>query len=447
MMQNILPHFVNAFREATPYIHYFKDKTIVLALSSQVIASPAFLTLAQDINLLASLGVRLVLVHGVRQYVNRLMQQSGLTIQYHAGRRITDNITLEKAKQACGMVRFDVESALSMGMPHTPSNSMRIKIASGNFISARPLGVIDGVDMQYAGRVRKVDHKSIETLLNAGNVVLISPLGHSLSGYNYNLALEEVAADVAVALQAEKLVFASPDAGVLNENGELISTLTTNEVEELEATTPQSIGVTRRLSAIKKALQYNVHRAHLISGLDDGALLKELFTRDGVGTSFAKSSFLKFEKATADDISDIVRLIKPLEEQGILIPRSIAYLENHIHEFSLLKNDQQICGCVALKYYDEHNTAELACLVVAPEAQAGGYGDVMLEHVLKIAKQNQLNNIFCLSTQTGDWFIERGFLPSNTQILPPERLHSYQENKRQSKIFNYPLKVCDAVPN
>lgn len=437
--QNTLPHFVGAFREATPYIHYLKDKTIVLAISSQVIASPAFLTLAQDINLLASLGVRLVLVHGVRQYVNRLMQQAGLSIQYHAGRRITDNTTLDKAKQACGMVRFDVESALSMGMPHTPSSNIRLRITSGNFLSARPLGVIDGVDMQYAGRVRKVDHHAIETMLNAGNVVLISPLGHSLSGYSYNLALEEVAADVAMALKAEKLVFLSPEAGVIDQNNEIISTLTTDEVACLLSNTPQSIGVTRILSAIDKALRHDVHRAHLISGLEDGSLFKELFTREGVGTAFAKSSFLKVEHARAEDIPDIIRLIRPLEEQGILVPRSISYLENHIHEFHLLKNDQQICGCVALKSFPENNTAELACLVVAPETQAGGHGDVLLNFVLKQAKTEQLDAVFCLSTQTGDWFTERGFLPAQTDILPRERLNEYMSNKRQSKIFVYPL--------
>ncbi len=435
----VLPHFVGAFREATPYIHYLKDKTIVLAISSSIIKSPVFAALAQDINLLASLGVRLVLVHGVRQYVNDLMTEAGLGIQYHAGRRITDAITLEKAKQACGIVRFNVESALALGMPHTPSGNIRLRITSGNFLLAKPLGVIDGVDMHYAGRVRKVDQTGITSLLDMGSVVLISPLANSLSGYSYNLALEEVAADIAIALKAEKLVFINQEKGVLAKDGTIISTLTTNEIEELQTSIPQSISITRILSAIRKALYHDVTRAHLISGAADGALFKELFTRDGFGTSFAKSSFLKVEKAHAEDIPDIIRLIRPLEEKGILVPRSIAYLENHIHEFSLLKNDQQICGCVALKPYPKNNCAELACLVVSPTIQASGSGEILLDYVLKNARSQQLDNVFCLSTQTGDWFTERGFIHADTDVLPKERLEEYQENKRHSKIFVYPL--------
>ncbi len=426
--------FVHAFREAAPYIHYLRGKTVVLAISSEVVRAESFALLAQDLNLLASLGVQLVLVHGVRDCVNELMQAAGLSLQYHQGRRITDETTLEKVKQACGMMRYDIEAALSMGQPHAPTPT-RLKIASGNFLSARPLGILHGVDMVFTGSIRKIDTHSIRQRLNEGCLVLVSPLGHSLSGRSFNLSLDEVAGELAMALQAEKLVFIGTETAVVDAEGQRISNLTADEAEQLLHTVPQAESVQRMLPALIKAVRHQVSRAQLISGLTDGSLFQELFTRNGTGTSLAKSAFVSVREANGNDIPDIIRLIRPLEEEGVLLHRSREYLENPIHEFSVLEHDRQVYGCVALKRYPGSAMAELACLVVAPEVQDEGYGEILLQHVQQQGRACHLSQIFALTTHTGDWFHERGFVDADLSELPPERQAQYRQDGRCSKIY------------
>lgn len=432
--------FVADFRQAAPYIHYLSGKTIVLAVSSHVLLAGKLASLAKDIQLLASLGVRLVLVHGTRQYLNQMMRAAGETLSYHRGWRITDEATLQQVKQACGMVRFDIEAALSSSPAQMPDrNQRRLRVASGNFLLAKPLGVMDGIDMGYTGRIRKVDAEAIQQRLNEGCLVLVSPLGQSLSGKSFNLGLDDAAQALAVTLKAEKLVFLASEDGVRSTDGALLSQLTAAEAQALLDNNAHSADMSRMLKAAIYVLENGVRRAHILCGLNDGSLIAELFTRQGSGTALAQSSFMRIRAADNHDIGDIIDLIAPLESAGILLPRNREYLENHIHEFSVLEHDCHVYGCVALKVFEQQHTGELACLVVSPDAQDGGYGELLLDYVLKQAKARGVHTLFALSTNTGDWFDERGFETAELSELPPARQEQYLQNKRRSKIYRRSL--------
>lgn len=431
--------FVHDFREAAPYIDYLRGKTLVIGMVSSLLQGATLRSLAADINLLASLGVKLVLVHGSSSQITALTEAAGHTPRYHDNRRITDETTLMWVKQACGMLRFEIEAALSVGIAHSPQRGKRLRLASGNFVSARPYGIIHGVDMGYTGRVRKVDTEALRQQLNQDAVVLISPLGASLSGQLFNLSMADIAEAVAIALSAEKLIFLVEQEGILDEQGKLLSNLSAAEARSLLANQQIASNQHRLLHAAIRAVENQVQRCQILSGYEDGSLISELFTREGTGTSIAQAPFMRIRSANTGDIADIISLIRPLEEAGVLLKRSREYLENHIGEFFVLEHDRQIYGCVALKVFAAEQAAELACLVVSPHAQDGGYGELLLEHVVQASRAQGLHTLFALSTHTGDWFLERGFSAAPVEALPLARAQEYHASERRSKIFRLPL--------
>lgn len=431
--------FIRNFREAAPYIRYLRGKTLVVGISSSLLSGSALPAIAADLNLIAGLGVRLVAVHGSRTQINALSQTAGITPQYHNGRRITDETALTYAKQACGMIRSDIEAALSFGLSQTPLRGKALNIAGGNFVSARPLGVIDGIDMGYTGVVRKINTESILRSLDEGALVLISPLAHSLSGKTFNLSMGDIAESTAIALQAEKLIYLVEQEGILDAAGSILSNLSAQDARNLLESGGAHPAQNRLLQSAVNAVENGVQRTQILSGLNNGSLIAELFTRHGVGTSLARNAFMDIRQARSGDIPDIAALIRPLEERGILLRRSREYLENHIGEFSVLEHDRRIYGCVALKTFADTEEGELACLAVSPEAQDSGYGELLLEHLLEQAHSRGIRRLFALSTHTGEWFLERGFQTASPDDLPPERQHEYRRSKRQSKVFAYTL--------
>ncbi|WP_238791197.1 amino-acid N-acetyltransferase [Snodgrassella sp. ESL0253] len=430
--------FIHDFRQASPYIHHLNGKTLVLAISSHVLVSDKLAALAADILLLTSLGMRVVIIHGCSQYIQAIAGRStAVSIDENP---VTDEAVLELVKQASGIARFNLEAALSMiptqVMEHSAPN---VRIAGGNFLRAKPLGVINGIDMCYSGCVRKVDAAAIEERLAHNQLVLISPIGHSLSGQSYRLQVNEVAQAVAEAISAEKLIFLGTQQGLLDEQQQTISELNCIEIRQLLAKNITDKRQTELLQTAAHVLEHGVQRVHVLSGLQDGSLLQELFTREGSGTAMAKAPFMRIRPAENKDIGEILQLIAPLEAAGILLPRDSEYMENHIHEFSVLEQDCYVYGCVALHVYPEENAGELACLIVSPDARARGYGELLLAHVIKQAQELQLQALFALSTHTGDWFVERGFSSATLAQLPAERQQQYTSNKRRSKIFRRQL--------
>lgn len=430
--------FVFSFREAAPYINAFRGKTFVIALSGEAVAGGNLAGLAQDINLLVSLGVRVVVVHGGRPQIAALLARNGLMPRFHDGRRITDAPTLEAVKQAQGMVRYEIEAALSMGMPNSPMHNAHLRVSSGNVLTARPLGVIDGVDYFYSGQVRRIDTEAINQRLDTGELVLISPIGYSPTGEVFNLMMEEVATQTASALRAEKLIFLIESRGVTGPEGQFVSTLNAHQAEDLLARNTQPVDVCAYLACAVRAVREGVPRAHLVSHREDGALLVELFTSGGNGTMVSRDPLVKVRNAGIEDIGNIIALIRPLEEQGVLVKRSREHLEMEIDCYSVLEHDGKVYGCVAMHTFPGSDMAELACLVVSRDKRDAGFGETLLHHVEQKARLRGMHALFVLTTQTAHWFVERGFSPADPSQLPPPRQRLYN-TQRRSKVLIKPL--------
>lgn len=427
--------FVSWFRNSSPYIHAHRNRTFVIFFSGVAVTEPDFDNLIHDFALLKSLGVRLVLVHGIRTQIDERVLEQGDTPKFHHHLRITDATTLQYVKQAAGLVRIEVEALLSMGVSGSPMAGAKIRVASGNFVTAKPLGVLDGIDYCYTGKVRRIDSQGIHQQLDQNNVVLISPIGYSPSGEVFNLSAEEVATEVAIALQAEKLILLTEQACVSPQDQQPIQQLTTAQANELLQQNPTlSEIIARSLQAAIQSCQQGVQRAHLINRHVDGALLLELFTRDGIGTLISSTAFETIRTATLDDIGGILELIKPLEQQGKLAKRSREKIEMEISDYVVIERDGLIIGCIALHADLPGQFGAIACLAVHPDYQGGARAKRMLEFVYDKAKQLQLNTLFVLSTQTMHWFIEQGFLPTDLQHLP-EALRLLYNPARNSKIL------------
>lgn len=421
--------FIDWFQSVAPYIHAFRGKTFVIAFGGEVVADGRFLDLTHDLNLLAALGVRLVLVHGARPQIEAKLRQRRRRSRFHKGLRVTDDVALACAKEASGRLRVEIEAALSMGLPNSPMAGADIRVASGNFITAKPIGVLDGVDFMHTGEVRKVDAAAIQQRLDDSALALLSPLGYSPTGEVFNLALEDVAASTAIALKAEKVMFLMDTAGVTGRRGELLRELTVKQAEALlaRAGLPDTDARLYLPQAVR-ACREGVRRAHLISRHIDDGLLLELFTHKGVGTMLTPDPIETLRQAKLDDIGGVLRLIEPLEADGTLVKRNRDLLEREIGRFVVLEHDRVIVGCAALYPFPDEAAAELACLVVHPDFRKQGAGERLLTEIEARARRAKLKRLFVLTTRAEHWFVERGFSETGVAALPRRKraLYNYQ---------------------
>lgn len=429
--------YVNWLRHASPYINAHRDCTFVVMLPGEGVAHPNFGNIVHDMVLLHSLGVRLVLVHGSRPQIEARLDSRGQTPVYHRGLRVTDSATLECVIDAVGQLRIAIEARLSMDIAASPMQGSRLRVSSGNYVTARPIGVVDGVDYHHTGEVRRIDRKGINRQLDERNIVLLSPLGYSPTGEIFNLACEDVAMRAAIDLAADKLILFSSQQGLLDEDGKLIRELRPQQVPAHV----QRLGSDYQgelLDAAAQACRGGVKRSHIVSYTGDGSLLTELFTRDGGGTMVDPEQFESLREADINDVGGLIDLITPLEEQGILVRRSREVLEREIGQFSIVERDGMIIACAALYPIADSTCGELACLAVNPEYRHGGRGDELLERIEERAKAKGINTLFVLTTRTAHWFRERGFEPSSVDRLPAARasLYNFQRN---SKIFEKSL--------
>ena len=437
--------FVHWFRSAAPYIHAFGGRTFVIAFGGEVVSEQQFIALSHDLNLLASLEVRLVLVHGARPQIEQRLNRDKLTPAYHNGLRITDDAAMEAVKEANGAVRVEIEALLSMGIANSPMAGADIRVASGNFVTAKPLGVLDGVDLQHTGEVRKVDAIGIQKRLDDGELVLLSPMGYSPTGEAFNLSLEDVAVSTAIALDAEKLIFLMDSEGVHNLRGELLREMTAEKaknllknVQESDEPIHFSEDVNFYLPAAVQACEQGVARTHLISRHIDGAIIQELFTHNGIGTMITELPLETMRQANIDDVGGILKLIEPLENDGILVRRGRERIEMEINHFYVMEHDNRAIGCAALYPFQKEKMAEFACLAIDPQYRGGGRGDKLFNYCQAQAKKLGFNQLFCLTTRTEHWFLERGFIEESIDELPQEKqaLYNFQ---RKSKVFVKPL--------
>ena len=436
--------FVRWFRSATPYIHAFGGRTFVIAFGGEVVNDKQFIALSHDLNLLASLEVRLVLVHGTRPQIEQRLKRLKHTPKFVGGLRVTDDIAMEAVKEANGVIRVEIEALLSMGLINSPMAGSDIRIASGNFVTAKPMGVREGVDLQHTGEVRKVDAIGIQKRLDDGELVMLSPLGYSPTGEAFNLSLEDVAVSAAIALDADKLIFLMDSAGVTNVRGELLREMTaekaSNLLKHVSTNSASTITEDERyyLPAAIRACEHGVARTHLISRHVDGAIIQELFTHDGIGTMVTELSLETMRQADIDDVGSILKLIEPLENEGYLVRRGRERIEMEINHFHVMEHDGRIIGCAALYPFIAEKQAEFACLAIDTSYRGGGRGDRLFHYCEEHAKELGFNSLFCLTTRTEHWFLERGFVESNVASLPVEKqaMYNYQ---RQSKVFKKDL--------
>lgn len=426
---------VTWFRNSSPYINAFRGRTFVITFDGEAVSDPGFPELIHDIALLHSLGIRLVLVHGSRPQIERRLRERGIAIEYHGGLRVTDEAAIEAVKEAAGTVRVEIEALLSMGLANSPMAGARIRVASGNLVTARPLGVRDGVDFKHTGVVRKIDVEAIEQRLDDHAIVLLSPIGYSPTGEVFNLAAIEIAGHAAVALKADKLISLIEAPGLLDGRRRLVRQLGIREAETLSArlSKPDSEAALQLRQALD-ACRRGVRRAHLIGRATPGALLSELFTRDGVGTMVTSDIYEGTQQAVIEDVGGILALIEPLEQAGVLVKRSRELLEGEIDHFTVVKRDGTAIACAALYPYADEAVAELACLAVHPDYQRLGYAQRLLDYMEDKARRLQVKRLFVLTTEAIQWFQERAFKPGDIKHLPVRRqsLYNYQ---RRSKVL------------
>ncbi|WP_323846641.1 amino-acid N-acetyltransferase [Microbulbifer magnicolonia] len=421
---------LNWFRHAAPYINDLRGRTLVIAIPGDALEHANFRNLVHDLALLASLGVRLVVVHGARAQVNRALAERGIQNQFHGNTRVTDRETLEVIKAAVGKLRFDIEAAFSQGLPDSPMARSALKVVSGNFITARPIGVLDGVDLRWTGTVRRMEVKTIEQSLAQGALVLLSPLGTSLTGELFNLNYLDLAAEAARALQAEKMVLFR-EAPQLLVDGEEVHELSILQAEQM-APRVQS----EALRCAIRACNAGTPRTHLLSYAQDGALVQELFRREGAGTMIYRDSYEVIRRARITDVGGILGLIRPLEKQGVLVRRSREKLEAEIEHFTLVEVDGAPVACAALYPIQDESgetvAAEIACVAIHPHFRSGGRGAKLLHHLERQAGVLGIDELYVLTTQTEHWFIEQGFSQVTAQDLPASRqsLYNIQRNSR-----------------
>jgi amino-acid N-acetyltransferase len=441
-MSLVFPHtFVPWFRSVAPYIHAYKGETFVVAMAGEGIAAGKLNAFVQDLAILHAMGIKLVLVHGFRPQVNEQLAAKGHPARYSHGIRITDAVALDCAQEAAGQLRFEIEAAFSQGLPNTPMANATVRVVSGNFLTARPVGVVDGVDFQHSGVVRKVDGMAIRRAIDTGAVVLLSPFGFSPTGEAFNLTMEDVATSTAIALQADKLLFLTEIDGIHENQADPESPIDTEmalpEAERLLASLPsptQPTDTAFYLQHCVKACRAGVERTHILPFAVDGAVLMEVYTHDGIGTMVVDEKLESLREATADDVGGILQLIEPFERDGTLVKRSRTEIERDVSCYTVIEHDGVIFGCAALYPYPEARTGEMAALTISPQVQSQGDGERILKRIEQRAKAMGLQSIFVLTTRTMHWFIKRGFQQVDPDWLPEARKRKYNWDRRSQVL-------------
>jgi amino-acid N-acetyltransferase len=438
----VFPHtFVPWFRTVAPHIHAYHGKTFVVAITGELIAAGKLSSFAQDLAILHAMGIKLVLVHGFRPQVNEQLRSKGHEARYSHGLRITDAVALDSAQEAAGQLRFEIEAAFSQGLPNTPMANAIVRVVSGNFLTARPVGIVDGVDFIHSGVVRKVDGTAIRKSIDTGSMVLLSPFGFSPTGEAFNLTMEDVATSTAVALQADKLLFITEVPGIHEDLADPESPIDTElalaDAERLLKDLPRPEKPTDPafyLQHCVRACRGGVERSHILPFAMDGALLMEVFTHDGIGTMVVDEKLESLREATSDDIGGVLQLIEPFEKDGTLVKRSRTEIERDIGHYTVIEHDGVIFGCAALYPYPETKTAEMAALTVSPDVQSQGDGERILKRIEQRARAMGLESIFVLTTRTMHWFIKRGFAQVDPDWLPEARKRKYNWDRRSQVL-------------
>ncbi|NAW33861.1 amino-acid N-acetyltransferase [Halomonas alimentaria] len=426
--------FVDWFRNSSPYINAHRGRTFVILIEGEAMARGRGEQLVQDLALLHTLGVRLVVVFGIRPQVRQALEAAGITPGQHQGRWVAEGEVMACIERVAAEQRLWLEARFSLGLPNTPMHGVELTAVSGNLVMAKPLGVREGVDFDHSGEVRRVRTQAIEGLLEKGALVVLPPLGFSSTGEVFDLDASDVAQHAAMALSADKLILLGEASGLFDASGQLQRQLTPADAGPLLAQAVPGSELARHLEAACQAARHGVARTHLLSWHDHDALLGELFTRDGVGTMITQHRYEQLRSAELADIGGLLELLEPLERRGMLVPRSRERLEHQIDDYVVIERDGMIIGCAALHRFDEAEMGELACVAVHDDYRGGARGELLLAELERRARRQGLSALFALTTHTTHWFFEHGFRLADLEALPPLRRDTYN-HARKSKVL------------
>lgn len=429
--------FIKWLRHSSPYINFHRGSTAVVMLPGIAIQNENFQNIVYDLALLRSLQIKVIVVFGALPQIQTRLGLSSATTFIDNKTMVTSAKDMATVVQTVGEVRIKIESLLSIGLPNSPMFGAKVRVVSGNFITSRPFGVINGIDHKFTGTVRKIDVEGIKLALDSNSLVVLPPLGISLTGEVFHVKYNDIAVRVAKDLAVDRLVAYTSDEGFRDLDDELHPEMSVLECKKQLDILEKNNITSQSLEACYKVCSNGLSRAHMVSYKQDGAILQELFTRQGSGTLVHSDNYKNIRTASLDDINGIISLIRPLEEKGLLVKRSREILEREVKNFYVVDFDGVIIACAALYVYSE-GKAEIACLATHADHQGGGRAAQLIKKISVDAKSRGVKEVFVLTTQAGHWFVENGFCDSDLSWLPEEKkkLYNFQRN---SKVYTREL--------
>ena len=416
-------------REILRYVPRFRDRAFVIAIDGAVVEDDNFPNLLLDIALLRSLSIRVALVHGAAHQVKRFAAQVSVTPSDIDGTGVTDAETLNVAISAANRVSHEILEGLS-------ANDLRG--ACPNAIVAHPAGILGGVDRKFTGRVERVDVDLLATLMEKDVIPVIPPIGCDGVGHSYRLNSDAVAVEIAKSLRAVKLIYLTTEGGIKGSNGHVIRQMT---IEEADGYLKKSRGdlsneaVTKLTHAIRAGKE-GIERIHIIDGREEEGLLSEVFSNEGIGTLVYTNEYQSIRPAQKKDIRAVFNLIRQGIQAEELMKRTRAEIERTIGDYSVFEVDKNLVGCAALHTYPDYNKAELASVYVDNRYENKGIGGKLIAYVENTARGRGFEQLFCLSTQAINYFIQKGgFSLGTPDDLPPSRRESYDRSNRRSQVL------------
>ncbi|HEV2456584.1 MAG TPA: amino-acid N-acetyltransferase [Verrucomicrobiae bacterium] len=415
------------------YIPQFREKTFILAIDGAIVTDENFATLLLDVAVLRSLNIRVALVHGASAQIRELADTQKVTPSSLDGTGVTDDTTLKLALTAANRLTHEILEGLS---------TSDLRGASTNVVIAHPMGIIQGVDHQFTGKVERVDTELLQSLLAQGVVPVIPPLGFDGDGRTYRVNSDGVAVAVAEALKAVKLIFITAHDGIAVQ-GRLIRQIPVADLESILALHKNEIApeqISKAVHAVQ-ACKAGIPRVHVINGKVDEGLLAEVFSNEGIGTLVYANDYQQIRRAIKKDIRAIQSLTRKAVESDELVKRTRAMIEKNLGDYFIFEIDKNPVACVALHLYPEQKKGELACLYVSSLHENRGIGRKLIAFVETKAREMGLNELITLSTQAFTYFQSKGgFAEGTPDDLPPARREKYDQSGRNSKVLIKKLK-------
>lgn len=438
MEEILLQEKANRIRDVIRYIKKFKKAVVVIHVDDRIIDSPVFASHLKDISLLHEAGLRIIIVPGARKRIDENLQKNGISWRTQDGCRITDSPA--EAMTIIKNAAFDIANEVM-----TCLAGQHLTAFIGNWVRARGKGVLNGVDFGNAGEIDRIDHQTIETVLENGFIPIFPCIGWSLNGKPYNISSVQLSSQIANHLKADKLFYLLPDANLssskfnvpegigLSAEGH-VPAMNIEELDSfLELNRESQDPLLSVVKLARQSVQAGVTRVHILDGLLDGTLPCEIFSDLGSGTMVYSSDYGKIRPMTRDDITGLLLLIQPFVKKGILLPRSEEMLDATYKDYIVYELDGAVRGCAALHVYNNEQ-AEIAAVAVDTNCAHMGIGPKIIDFMIKKAKNLGLKSVFVMTTQTADWFEKQGFVPDEVDSIPAER-KAHWSPERGSKVF------------